>query len=86
VNAVYSLPLPAPILTPYAIAGIGMYDVRTSPTTGSSTSKTGFGYNIGAGIKLPLVALNAFVEARYHHVNQGNGSVSFVPVTVGVMF
>jgi opacity protein-like surface antigen len=85
-NVVYSLPLPAPIVTPYAIAGIGMYDVRTSPTVGSSTSKTDFGYNIGAGVKIPLVAFNAFVEARYHHVSQSNGSVSFVPITVGVMF
>ena len=85
-NVVYSLPLPAPVLTPYAIGGIGIYDVRLSPTSGSTTSKSGFGYNIGAGVKLPLVAFNAFIEARYHHVNQGNGSVSFVPVTVGVMF
>lgn len=85
-NAVYSLPLPEPIVKPYLIGGVGVYDVRISPTTGSSSSKSSFGFNIGAGVTIPLVAFNAFVEARYHHVDQSGGGVSFVPITVGVMF
>jgi hypothetical protein len=85
-NIVYQLPLPEPVLKPYLIGGAGVYDVKLSPTTGGSVSQNNFGYNIGAGVTVPLVAVNTFVEVRYHHVSQDNGSMSFVPITVGVMF
>ena len=87
-NVVFPLHLPAPILEPYLIGGVGDYNVRLSPTTGGggSSSKTDFGFNIGAGVKLPLVLFSAFVEARYNRVNQANGSMAFMPITVGVMF
>jgi opacity protein-like surface antigen len=81
-----SLPVPTPVLRPYLIGGIGDYSVRFSPKTGGSTSNSDFGYNIGAGVTIPLVVFDAFIEARYHHVNQSDRSVAFVPITVGVMF
>jgi opacity protein-like surface antigen len=85
-NVVFPLHLPAPILQPYLIGGVGEYNVRLSPTTGGSTSQSNFGYNVGAGVKLPLVLFSAFVEARYNRVSQNNGSMAFMPITVGVMF
>lgn len=85
-NVVLPLHLPAPILEPYLIGGVGEYNVRLSPTTGGSTSQSNFGFNIGAGVKLPLVLFSTFVEARYNRVNQNNGSMAFTPITVGVMF
>jgi hypothetical protein len=80
------LPVPTPVLEPYLIGGIGDYNVRFSPTAGGSASSSDFGFNLGAGVKVPLIVFDAFVEARYHHVNQSNGSLAFVPITVGVMF
>lgn len=85
-NIVYPFPIPTPIVRPYIIGGIGDYNVRISPTSGGSTSQSNFGYNLGAGVKVSLVGFNAFVEARYHHVNQDQGSIGFTPITVGVMF
>lgn len=85
-NVVLPLPLPSLVVRPYAIGGAGMYDVRFSRTGGGSTSQSNLGFNIGAGVKLPLPGISTFVEARYHRVRQDNGSVSFVPVTVGLMF
>ena len=85
-NVVFPLHLPAPILEPYLIGGIGDYNVRLSPTTGGSTSQSNFGFNVGAGMKLPLVLFSTFVEARYNRVNQNGGSMAFMPITVGVMF
>lgn len=85
-NVVFPLHLPAPTLEPYLIGGVGEYNVRLSPTTGGSTSQSNFGVNIGAGVKLPLALFSAFVEARYNHVNQNNGNMAFMPITVGVMF
>jgi len=85
-NIVYPFPIPTPIVRPYLIGGVGDYDVKISPSAGGGTSQSNFGYNLGAGVKVALVGFNAFVEARYHHVNQDQGSVAFTPITVGVMF
>jgi opacity protein-like surface antigen len=85
-NIVYPFPIPTPIVRPYIIGGVGDYDVKISPSAGGGTSQSNFGYNLGAGVKVALVGFNAFVEARYHHVNQDQGSVAFTPITVGVMF
>lgn len=82
----FHLPVPAAMLRPYLMGGIGEYNVRFSPKTGPSIASSNSGFNVGAGVKIPLVAFDAFIEARYHRVNQGNGSLAFVPVTVGVMF
>lgn len=85
-NVIFPIHLPAPIVRPYLIGGAGVYDVRISPTTGGSTSQSNFGFNIGAGVSVPFVLFDGFVEARYHHVNQSGGTMAFVPITVGVMF
>ncbi len=86
-NAVLPIPLPVPILSPYLIGGVGAYNVRLTPFAGAAnSSQTNRGFNLGAGVTLPLPGLNTFVEARYHRVNMNNGSMAFVPITVGVMF
>ncbi|HSU98072.1 MAG TPA: outer membrane beta-barrel protein [Gemmatimonadaceae bacterium] len=85
-NVVFPVHLPFPIVRPYLIGGGGVYNVRTSPTTGGSTSQSNFGFNIGAGVSVPFVLFNGFIEARYHDVSQNHADLSFVPITVGVMF
>ncbi len=89
-NLIFALPLPIPF-SPYAIGGAGLYRPSTSFNgTGSNNAENDFGFNIGGGIKIPLSSsFETFVEARYHRVNLGGangGTVSFVPVTVGVTF
>lgn len=87
-NVVLPVHLPVPIigLSSYLIGGIGDYDVRFSPRTGGTISSRNFGFNIGAGVKVPLILFDAFIEARYNRVDQSNGGLAFVPITVGVMF
>lgn len=85
-NLVFPLPLQATVLRPYLIGGLGAYNVRTSPFGVGSSTQTNFGFNLGGGVTIPLSGFNTFIEARYHHANQDLGSVSFVPITVGVMF
>lgn len=82
----YPISLPVPVLRPYLIGGVGYYNVRTSPTSGVTTSSNNAGFNIGGGVTLPLILANTFVEARYHRVNQAGGTISYVPITVGIMF
>jgi hypothetical protein len=89
-NLVFGLPMG--MLSPYAIGGAGLYRTNVNLTNGGSAGENHFGFNIGGGIKIPLsTSFETFVEARYNRVsinNSGGGSssLSFVPVTVGVMF
>jgi opacity protein-like surface antigen len=87
-NAVFALP--ASGFTPYVIGGAGLYRPGASSAFGNTTSENDFGFNVGGGVKLPLsTSFETFVEARYHRVSLsgGNGgSMSFIPVTVGIMW
>ena len=89
INAVFGIP--SLIISPYLIGGIGLYHVMTSftsPSAGSfSDSNNKFGWNIGAGIDLPLVGFAARLEARYHSVSMDTGgNYTYVPITLGIRF
>jgi hypothetical protein len=82
----------ADAVRPYAIGGVGVYNLR-SKLAGETASSTKFGVNGGAGIDLPLSGIGVFLEARYHHVfsdtddNDGFGfNAAFIPITVGIRF
>jgi hypothetical protein len=81
-NVVFGMP--GVVITPYFIGGVGYYRVSSSAT--GSVASNNFGFNAGAGLKLPLLVFAAFIEARYNRISENGGSTSFVPVTVGVMF
>jgi opacity protein-like surface antigen len=85
-NVVFAMP--AAGFTPYAIGGGGLYRPGANTTFGTTTSENHFGFNIGGGVKLPLSSdFETFVEARYNHVSiNGGGTLSFIPVTVGIMW
>lgn len=84
-NAVFALP--ASGFTPYVIGGGGLYRVGASTAFGNPSSENRFGFNAGAGVKLPLSSsFETFVEARYNYVSVNGGSLSFIPVTVGIMW
>ncbi len=81
-NLVYALP--GVSFSPYIIGGAGLY----TPNIGLGNNRENhFGFNIGGGIKIPLSSsFETFVEARYNKVSVDNANVSFVPVTVGIMW
>jgi opacity protein-like surface antigen len=86
-NALFSLP--AAGFTPYLIGGAGLY--RTSANAfGDSQSENHFGFNVGGGVRIPLSSsFQTFVEARYNRVSLSGDnapSLSFIPVTVGIMW
>jgi opacity protein-like surface antigen len=76
---------PLPLITPYAIAGLGPYHVSCSGPA-SCESSTRFGYNAGLGIRFGALLVHGFAEVRYHYVPVPGGSVQYVPVTVGLLF
>lgn len=85
-NAAYSFPTSTPV-KPYIIGGAGLYNTKANISgLSSSSSNNKFGFNAGAGIKLPLSGFDTFLEARYNRISTDGGSTSFLPVTFGVMF
>lgn len=75
--------IPAPLVSPYLIGGVGYYRRDASPALGSSSNK--FGVNGGAGVSLHIPLLFAvFGEFRYHYVINGSQSIQYLPLTVGI--
>lgn len=84
-NAVFTIPNPTGV-SPYIIGGLGAYKPGFSYNGVTANSNWNFGYNVGAGVNLPLSGFNTFIEAKYVHVNTQGGNSQFVPITFGVMF
>lgn len=82
-NATYAM-LPTPLAKPYLIAGLGFYGSRIKGS--SELGENDIGVNIGAGTKLTLVMLNAFIDARYHYIFSEGKATSFIPVSIGITF
>jgi opacity protein-like surface antigen len=81
-NLVYGLP--GISFSPYIIGGAGLYTPNIDVGGGRENR---FGFNVGGGIKIPLSSsFETFAEARYHRVSVENGNLSFIPITVGIMW
>ena len=80
-NAELSL-LPTGLL--YAIGGAGFFNASSSAE--NSESSTDFGWNVGAGVRIPLTGFGTFVEARYTQVQVEGGSYKYVPIVFGFSF
>lgn len=91
---------PSTVMTakPYFIAGLGLYNVKTTGSgsggilTGAipatSTADTRLGFNGGIGFAFGLGPVGTLLEARYVNVNSSDngGSLSFVPISFGITF
>jgi len=86
-NLLYKFPSVA--ISPYVIGGAGWYNAAVTSTGFGTFSENHFGWNLGAGIEMPLSGFDTFLEARYNKVvinNGGAGSVAFIPIVFGIMF
>mgnify|MGYP002778365953 CR=1 FL=1 len=94
-NAVWNI-VPLGPVKPYLIGGAGYYTSNFSlenvgGTFDRDTRK--FGYNYGVGVKVGLIGLAGFIEARMHTIpdglDTGGGAVRtsrYIPITVGIFF
>ncbi|HEX2693573.1 MAG TPA: outer membrane beta-barrel protein [Gemmatimonadaceae bacterium] len=84
-NLIFGLPIA--MASPYVIGGAGLYRTNVDIQGLGSGGENHFGFNIGGGIKVPFSSsFETFVEARYNRVTLDQGNISFVPITVGIMF
>jgi len=87
VSLVWNIPVPAPIVKPYVLAGGGFFNLKTTiPSLGVDSSESKFAYGLGAGVRIGAGPLNVFAEGRYVSVQTSNGATKFIPLTVGVLF
>ena len=84
-------------VTPYVMAGLGAFNVKSEITSGLTggqsdpDSETKFGINGGVGLALRLFGANAFIEGKLQNVYTDKGlidksTVQIIPVTFGFIF
>jgi hypothetical protein len=89
VNVVYKIPVPAPVVKPYLLAGGGIYNLKITVTNSVppvDTSETKFTWDFGGGVSFGAGPANFFAEIRYVSIQESGGSTKFVPITFGVAF
>lgn len=73
---------PGPI-SPYILGGPSW---NHGSVSGSGTSSSKIGFNVGGGINFGMSALKLFVEARYFSVSDNGVKTNWIPITVGIHF
>jgi hypothetical protein len=87
------LSLPAPVVTPYVIGGVGVFRQSIAQDISGVAGELGdidhsyteMGYNVGVGVQVPIFVARLFAEARWYSVRTVPKQ-NFVPVTVGIRF
>jgi hypothetical protein len=66
----------------YGIGGLGGFQADA----GGGDSDTKLGWNLGAGLRIPLSGFSGYIEARFHQVNGDGGNLRWIPITFGLVF
>jgi hypothetical protein len=82
-DLLYHLGDRAASVRPYILGGLGFYNADFGGTS-NSESKLAFGF--GGGILFGVGTMHAFLETRYMSVQTSGKSLTFLPVSLGVMF
>jgi hypothetical protein len=80
-SALYHFSAPNAQARPYALGGLGIYNVDDGVDT-----ETKIGIGVGGGVTFGLGGLNAFAEARYVSIQTSGSSTTLLPLTVGLLF
>lgn len=62
----------------YGIGGVGGFAIGDGDTH--------LGWNVGAGLRLPLTGFSGYIEARYHQVQGDGGHLGYIPIVFGLTF
>ena len=85
-SVVWNIPVPAPMVKPYLVAGGGFYNVKvTIPSLAVDSSESKFAYGLGGGVNVGVGPVHVFGEGRYVSI-QTDPKTSFIPFTVGLTF
>jgi hypothetical protein len=70
----------------YFIGGLGFYSTDVTGEGVDSPSESDIGFNIGAGLSVPLTGFSSFIEARWHNINTEGDNISYIPIVFGIRF
>ena len=71
-------------VSPYLVAGGGVYRLATSYSGSTSTTKGG--WNAGGGITFGVGMAKLFIEGRYNNVSTELVKTKYIPVILGISF
>ena len=72
-------------MKPYLLGGVGAIRMATDQS-GVKTS-TRFGFDIGAGVTIPVLGRAAFIEGRINSMSQPSAKpLRYAPVVLGFFF
>ena len=80
-GVLYHLGDRAASVRPYIDGGLGLFNADVG-----GSSETKFAFAAGGGILFGIGTMHAFLEGRYVSVQTSGSSLSFIPISVGVMF
>ncbi len=80
-DLVYHIGDRASSVRPYILGGVGFYNVD-----GGGGSESKFAFGAGGGILFSIGTMHAFLEGRYMSVQTSGNSLSFLPITLGLLF
>jgi len=66
--------------------GVSLYGIGGLGGFATGDGDTHLGWNIGAGLRLPLTGFSGYIEARYHQVNGNGSNASYIPIVFGLTF
>jgi hypothetical protein len=66
--------------------GVSLYGIGGLGGFATGDGDTHLGWNIGAGLRLPLTGFSGYLEARYHQVQGNGGHVGYIPIVFGLSF
>ncbi|MGZ8379858.1 MAG: outer membrane beta-barrel protein [Gemmatirosa sp.] len=69
---------------PYVLGGVGLFNVGATVEDADSENK--FGFNVGAGLELPLSGITAFADVRYQSIQTEGNATNLIPIRVGIRF
>jgi len=85
VSLVYNVGPKALMARAYVLGGAGAYHVKFE-SGGASVGTTKFAFGGGGGVSFGLATIHGFVEARWVSVRTSGTSLSFFPLSAGLMF
>jgi opacity protein-like surface antigen len=72
------------VARPYVIGGLGAYNLDLAGDDTDSETKLGF--NVGAGLEIPLSGITVFGDVRYESIRTEVDPTNLFPIRVGLRF
>lgn len=81
-NVIYRLQ--GVVVTPYVLAGTGIFRISEPEAHEAADAGTRLGFNVATGLDLRLAGFTLFIESKWQHIATEGGATRIVPIVVGL--